>query len=322
MLNFGKFVLIVLIWCFSSLSVISQTPLPSPPLVNNKVRDDLDIIERSRDLQRLEREYLRAKQEALIRSRNPRQKPLTKEERKELEKILEPDAEDLAAYKVFLKRSNTGIFRLFPDFNCDSKLVVRVDNECSGLVSYKWSYSFRQKDYGDEAFFDVRLKDEKFISDALLTQGVLTNLGDVALEQVTLSHEGIKFLSAFNPELQSPEAKKQSAELAKGLKQNGYYYSKNVEAKENTTYAMRVAAYRIEDKYYEQLLREDLTSESIKYVSLFADKRADIILAFRVVRKDSNRSLTIVWKLLENKKAPRLVFPKNEKLSDINVASR
>ena len=43
------------------------------------------------------------------------------------------------------------------------------------------------------------------------------------------------------------------------------------------------------------------------------DKRVDTILAFRITRKESDGNITILWKELKEQKAPKIIFPKDEK---------
>jgi len=60
------------------------------------------------------------------------------------------------------------------------------------------------------------------------------------------------------------------------------------------------------------------SSGNLKFINLnYVDKRMDLIVAFRVVGRETNGSVTILWKELNRLDAPKILFAKNEKLSDL-----
>ncbi|MBA2619995.1 MAG: hypothetical protein H0U87_02215 [Acidobacteria bacterium] len=247
----------------------------------------------------------------------PRVPVLSREERARIKAMLAPDAEDAAKYKDFLRQKNTGLIRLFPDFDCEAKNVIRVGGNCANLVPGSWNYSFRLKNYSDADYFDLRLRNGNLISESFLSQGILVRLGDVPLESVSALIGGLKFLLGFEPQVQSVEAKKQFAQIANGVQADGFKYAKSVRAEKNMTYALRVVAYRTENKVANRLSANASAGNS-KFINLnFADKRIDLTVAFRIVRRDADGNITILWKELNRREAPKIVFSKSEKLSDI-----
>lgn len=266
-----------------------------------------------RDLRQLEQEAYRG---ARFPAANL-EKPLTKEEIKKIKALLAPNPEDLAKYKDFLRQPNTGLFRLFPDFDCESKNLIRVDANCENFIAGSWSYSFRSKKYADLDFFDIRFHEGDLIADGFLSQEILVVLGDVSLESVSPTSGGMKFLYDFKPEVQNHEAEKQFIQIANIIEVDGYKYSKRVKALENTTYAMRIVAYRNENNIKFRF-RDGISSDDRRYLfTNTVDKRMDLTLAFRVIRKDKDGSISILWKELKRQESPKLIFQKNEKLSDI-----
>jgi hypothetical protein len=143
------------------------------------------------------------------------------------------------------------------------------------------------------------------VTDGILTQGILVALGDIGLENISLASGGLNFLAEYKPETLSEKALKQTFQLIKGIDSDGYLYRKTLPAKENTTYALRVIAYR------GSVLQ---TFRGMLFNMLAGDERADIIVAFRVLKKDEKTgSFTLVWRELSRKDAPKIIFPKKSK---------
>lgn len=237
------------------------------------------------------------------------------EESEEYKLLRAPNPIDLITYKDFLSQPKTGLFRLFPDLECESKLVVRIGGGCGEAVSHSWSYSFRQKDYSNDILFDVKLKGGNIISDSFHSQGILVDLGNVPLENILIADEGIKFLVDFKPETRLRDARNQFLQIEKGIASANYFYAKSVKAKESRTYAARLIAYKKQVLHSSRF--SGLSGDIVKYLKLNEDQRIDLIIAFRIIRKDGDGNLTILWKELNRQNSPKLVFGKNDTLSDI-----
>ena len=276
------------------------------------------------EIQRIETERLRQRQLAEIRSTMsrldslqnrtsvskavPRRAALSREDRKIRANLVFPSREDIALYQDFLKQPGTGIFRLFADHDCADEKLIKADGKCKGVFPQTWFYSFRQKDYSDNLFFDIFLRNGKIITDSLLSQGILVNVGNFSLDNVTLQSSGAKFLADFKPGLKWTDIKAQYDRINQGVEADGYQYSKEVAAKVGSVYLLRVVAYRLPRKFVKELAGDGTNEENLKYMMLNQDKRNDLTIAFRIVRKDANGNLTIIWKELERKGSPEAVF--------------
>ena len=230
--------------------------------------------------------------------------PFRNKHTKEQKKQLSPGIEDLTRYAQFLEQPNTGIFRLLPDLNCDENpLVIKADEECLSAIPESSFYSFREKEYTPEILSDIRLENNHLITSGILAQGILVSLGDVSLENVSLKSEGMAFLNAYSPPTSATEAQKQFLEIAKGVSSGKYSYRKAFPVREDTTFALRVIAYR------GSIFR---TFRGYRYDLLEGDKRIDLTLAFRVIRKGTDGGVTLLWKELQHRKSPRIEFPKRK----------
>lgn len=238
-------------------------------------------------------------------SRNSTFFPFKVKRTKDQENRLKPNSEDLIKYADFLKQPKTGIIRLISDLGCESNVyVIRVDEACSNTIPGGSYYSFREKEYTTAYLADIRFKQGLLISDGVLSQNILVKLGDISLEDISLESEGIKYLTEFIPEKINTTATKQFMEIVKGVRVRNHEYRKVIPAFEHTSYAIRIVAYR--GSIYRNF-------RGWFFDLLAGDKRVDMILAFRVVRKDSDGSITLLWKELDRKKAPKIEYEKKKK---------
>lgn len=227
-------------------------------------------------------------------------KPLYRDPTKEEEQVLAPDEEDWKTFSSFLSQSNTGLIKLIADKNCDGNdKVANTSPECQKytMPGAGASYSFRINNYRIRHLADINYTGRNFRAFGALTHGVFVNLGDVPLENVNLETEAVKKLMSFEPANNFKEAQEFAVKLDKGIESKGFTYRNLLPASENSTYVLRSIAYR------GTLVR---TIGGISYDELEFDKRKDIVIAFRVVRRDAEGNVTILWKELSNKNAPKL----------------
>lgn len=224
----------------------------------------------------------------------PAETGISKAERKKL--AVEP--EQMARHADILALPDTGIFRLVPDPGCfENPRIVKAEAKCIEAVPEASFYSFRRRDHTSEIFADIRVEKGMFISDPILAQGIITELGDVPLESVSLETPGLSFLRRYQPDQNSREALRQFDQLVKGIHNDGFHYRKSGQAREGVTFALRVTAYRASLMRSYRWGRYDVMGE---------DKRFDILVAFRVVSMGQDGSLTVVWRQLERKQSPKL----------------
>ncbi len=230
--------------------------------------------------------------------------PFRKKPNKEQKKQLQPKAEYLSKYAQFLAQPKTGIFRLLPDNDCaENALVVKANEDCLKTIPDSSFYSFREIEHTHEAVADIRLKDGILVTDGVLAHGMIVNLGDVVLDKVSLGDESLIYLRNYQPKELSRDALKQHKELQSGVKLGKYEYRSIHYAKENSTYVLRVIAYK------GSIFR---SFRGFNYDLLEGDKRIDLTVAFRIIRKESDGSVTMIWKELERRKSPKLKFIKKK----------
>ena len=190
-------------------------------------------------------------------------------------RVLEPAAEDREAHAQFLTQPNTGLLRLLPREKYDSHAKNKSGLTIRGGGAY-YSFVLLTHEYGRGS--DILLEQNYLsVGFAGADYGILTMIDEVPLENVTSELPQAAFLLGYNPPSEDAAARQEGRSFhAPGKTIDGITYSRRLPVQVNATYLVR----------------------SISYGD------SDVLVALRVVRKDTDDSLIITWKLL--KKFPKL----------------
>lgn len=185
--------------------------------------------------------------------------------------LLAPSKEDRKAHAEFLAQPGTGLVRLLPREKWDGKLSTR------GGGSY-YSFTRLTHDYGYGS--DISLEQDWLkVGFAGANYGFMVNLGDVPLETVSAETEAVQFMAAHKTPSDEPDARKVQMQLATGgIRDGERTYQERLPVVVGSTYALR----------------------SVNY------ETSDVLVLFRLLRKDSDGSVTLLWKLLEKYEKPTL----------------
>jgi hypothetical protein len=197
-------------------------------------------------------------------------------------KLLTPASEDAQNFAEFLRQPNTGLIRIFP---ARPSRVVSVDQlesgQGPGFIKFASLYSFTKAKHGNalEGYVDPRLgwAELKFDQGTFVTGitgnclGVLVSLGDVALQNVTTATPAAAAIAEFRPPVDYLEEHRFVQVARAGFTFKGMEYKATLPVALNTTYTLRS----------------------------ISNKRADLLVAFRVVREHEDGSVTLLWKKLK-----------------------
>lgn len=228
-------------------------------------------------------------------------------------KYLVPDLVFQTQYQNFLKLPNTGLIQILPAKVCisnddNAKLdLSKIIENCpfhfvTGNARY---YSFRQKDYSSPSLADIGIQDNYIFSLGIFNQAIMVNLGETAIENISLTTKGIDFLGKFSPTTNLEESDRQFKQFEDGVQSEGLLFQKILPLEDGKTYGLRVIAYRGNFFYEYKSL-----GEKIKYYPLKGDRRDDIIVAFKVLKKGDDGNVILLWKELQRVAAPEMVVPK------------
>lgn len=303
-----KLLLLVLVAAFTAASAYGQgdpTPVPqgtpNPVIENQSTQDAMrraeDLNRRSTDLQMTEKFPVKVpeKYKEFQQLIEPLYRNSTGEERA----FMAPASDDAAAFAELLRKKNTGIFKLISDRGCaDNPKVVNASVDCSrySMPGAGSGYSFRFGDYRMLHISDIVFRQGRLEALGVLNHGIMLNLGDVPIESVSEKTEGVEYVAKLKPTKDFAQAADLATRLQKGIKENGRTYASVLPILLNSTYVLRSIAY---------------DGEALRKVGRFTynemelDNRRDVLVVFRVVRLENNEA-TIVWKELDDSKAPKL----------------
>lgn len=262
-------------------------------------QESLIKAEQNRSILRdINHKYLENRQEIEDLYRKTGKKDLT---------LLAVNSDSSAKYKAFLQQKNTGLIKLLPNADCNKDLnVVTAKEKC---LKYDFpgagsSYSFRLADYRINRLSDLIFDGESFLSNGVWSQGILVAVGDIPLEKLTVEDPAMKYLIDFQPSVEQSKAGEDQQKLIDGVKINGYTYAQSAGVMQNTTYALRSIAYQ--GKFYRE-------HKGIIYDELAFDKRKDIIVGFRIIGKEPDGSILVLWKEMSRKDSPKFLPRKDKK---------
>ena len=191
-------------------------------------------------------------------------------------KFLAPAPEDQSAYADFLGQPETGLIRLLPREKFDD-----VANHKSGITirggGAYYSFARLTHEYGYGS--DIELSSGYLsVGFAGADFGMLLKLDGAQLEDVSTELPGVMFLAKYSTPMDEPAARVEQRRFGAGAVIDGANYKKRVPVEVGAVYVER----------------------SINYYN------SDVLVAFKVVRQDTDGSLIIAWKLLQKYPTPKL----------------
>ncbi|MGC2238803.1 MAG: hypothetical protein WA584_21790 [Pyrinomonadaceae bacterium] len=282
---------LVLFFLLAASSAIGQVPGATPTL-QEKIEIQRRISEeeaRKRERESSDRMIVLSE----IYDSYARQSSVINREKRNKElKTVAVDKEDLTKFRRFLEQPGTGIMRLRDLSDCELK------RQCLQLVAgFGSAYSFHEKTYAEKFYADILFSKAAFHVQGLNTLGFLTELGDVSIDNLSLTTSGIKEMAEFEPSDKTEVVKSHLFIVKKGFQVGDFTYKTSFLFKETSTYALRSITYRVIDK----------SSKPEKNDKKLKDKWRDIIVVFRVIRKHADGSVSVIWKELQDKDAPTLI---------------
>jgi hypothetical protein len=201
---------------------------------------------------------------------------------------------DRIAYASFLAKPKTGMIRLLPRINPRSVFAFSGKRPPINGGGAYYSFYTRSHDYdaGADLEFSMtqviegtvnrvtELPPQKYFSVGFAgaNLGMLANIGDVSLADLTVEDPRLAFIAAYETPSAESRARSEKKRFGQGLTIDGQTYKQRLTVQLKATYVLR----------------------SINY------DESDILVGFQVVREESDGSLIIAWKLMKSYARPQL----------------
>lgn len=185
--------------------------------------------------------------------------------------LLAPPVQIQATYAAFLSQPNTGLVRLLPREIYDWRTYRTPQRlQTNGGGAY-YSFFYLSHEYGFGS--DIALDHNSLSAGGFggTSYGMLTAFGDVGLAAISLEDPRAAFMATYKPAAEDALARCEYSRFGKGVTAGGYLYKRTLPVVVDSTYLLR----------------------SINYGT------ADVLVAFRLVRQDTDGSVIILWKLLK-----------------------
>ena len=194
---------------------------------------------------------------------------------------LAPSVQDRAIYTGFLTQPQTGLIRLLPRHTPQSKNADGAVKINGGGAYYSFAFLTHEYGFGSDLELSATVRFlnrsrlpawyELAVGFAGADYGMMTRVDDVALEDITTADPRVRFMLGYQPPRAEAMARREASAFREGRLVDLQLYRSRQPIQMNTTYLLRSISYG----------------------------RSDVVVAFRVVRQDTDASVTIVWKLLK-----------------------
>jgi hypothetical protein len=219
--------------------------------------------------------------------------------------LLAPSAEDEAAHHEFLRQAHTGLIRLLPRGKYEFNTTVAANNNPDKVLPIRGGgafYSFAERKHPYGPWSEITLQEGRLLVGFLhQSLGVMTTLGDVPLESLTLTTPGIDYLAQLVPPTEPAAARDQCIRNLQGFSAANHIYNANLPAMVDQTYVLRSIVYKKEGR---MLIPPGGGAIYIPHPYEYSG--ADELIAFRILRASEDGSLTILWKRLQKFSPPRI----------------
>jgi hypothetical protein len=195
------------------------------------------------------------------------------------DQFLSPAEEDRAVYKELLSQPDTGLIRLLPREVYESEVYKKNQKTLTmrgGGAFYSFARLTHEYGFGSDLMLEGGYLS---IPAAGAGYGMMIDLGDVSLDEITKDYPAALSLAAYEAAKDEPQARIEQRQVQVGRILDGVTYKNRVTLKLGTTFLLR----------------------SIDYDD------TDVLVAFRTVRKDTDGSVIIAWKLLKRFPKPALM---------------
>jgi hypothetical protein len=213
--------------------------------------------------------------------------------RKDLDSLehqfLDVSETDRTEFAQLLSQPNTGLIRLLPREKFDSEGYMKERKTITmrgGGAYYSFVRLTHEYGYGSDIELD---QGDIHVGFAGFDYGMIVRIPDLSLEDISAESPAAKTLMIYQPARLEPDIRREQRRFAYGTVIDGINLKETVPVEVGATYLLRSISY----------------------------EQSDVLVGLQVVRKDSDGSVVIAWKLLNKFPAPKAVRNKEEIIGSV-----
>lgn len=177
---------------------------------------------------------------------------------------------DKQEFAEFTAQPQTGLIRLLPREKYTKLLTLS-----GGGGYYSFARSTHEYGYGSDIALESGMLSVGF---AGADYGMLFNLGDLPLDQATAEHRAVRALLDYTPPTKETDVRKMQQQVWQGIELSGMNFKNRSSARVGNTYVVRSISF----------------------------ERSDLLVAFRLLREDTDGSFILAFKVLKKFSTPDL----------------
>ncbi len=223
------------------------------------------------------------------------------------------DPQEAQTYARLLDEPNTGIFRVLPH-SAYYRPLNKIENRLQKGVSERYPFpTLGEVQEGFTPTLALQMVDDKF---QILPSGIdysfMVDVGDVPLEKLDGNLQAVdqqtrQFFLNYQPPRQLEALQVERRSLITGKNQNWNYtqvLADSAVAKLNHTYLVRTLQFQLPEIIVNN--RNISRAERLYLDQLLEMQSSDTIVAFRPVRRRSDGTYTVIWRVLKQLPNPQI----------------
>ncbi len=215
------------------------------------------------------------------------------------------DLQEKQTYRKLLSMPNTGIFRVLPN-QAYLRPLNTVKNRSQKDVLGRYPFPVLGKSKGNfTPNLPLQIVKGKFqLQSQGLDYGFMAEIGDVPLEKLDANLRTVDPKKRNNLVNYQPPSKLSALLTEKRKIITGKHKNFNVDAKLNHTYLVRNLQFQLPEIITNNQV---ISGKQRRYIDqLLQMQSSDVIVAFRPVRRHSDGSYTVTWRVLQQLKDPQI----------------
>ena len=215
------------------------------------------------------------------------------------------DLQEKQNYRKLLSMPDTGIFRVLP-YQAYLRPLNTIENRSQKNILDRYPFPILGKSKGNfTPNLPLHIVKGKF---QLLSEGVdygfIAEIGDVPLEDLDANLQTVDarkrdIVVNYQPPIRLGELLTEKRKIITGKNKNS-----NIEAKLNNTYLVRNLQFQLPEIIAQNKI---ISRKQRRYIDqLLQMQSSDVIVAFKPVRRHSDGSFTIIWRVLQQLKDPQI----------------